>query len=690
MPLPVPNLDDRTFQDLVDDAKRLVMRRCPEWTDHNVTDPGVTLIETFAYMTDLLLYRLNQVPDRIYLKFLDLIGLRMLPPTPATAPVTFWLSTPASAALTIAAGTRAGTLRTATSESIIFATRHDLDIVPCSLRHVRTSARDDQAAEAQATDTEATDARTADAQAAGAQAADAEAGDAQTIEPQTFDRGRELTMAAPFAAFNDPPELGDVLLLGLSEPVPRCAVRLDFRGQVEGVGVNPEQPPLAWEAWTGEEWAGCEVSDDETGGLNRPGSIVLHVPAGHQASVLDGDRAGWLRARITEPEPGQPPYAASPVIHALTACTVGGTADAMHAEIIAVEALGESAGVAGQRLQVARTPVLAGAGDPVVETSSADGWQEWTQVEHFADSTPADRHFVLEGVPGCVLFGPAVRTPDGGMRCYGAIPEKGAAIRIRQYATGGGRRGNVAAGAIGTLRSSIPFVAGVQNRHAAHGGVDGETIEQARERGPLLLRTRSRAVTAEDYEVLAREAAPEAARIHCVRAGEADVAAGAVRLLVVPAGPNERGRINFEALVPDGRVLERIAARLDQVRVIGAKVVVQPPLYRGVTVVARLIARPRVSTSRVRDDALDALYRYLNPLPGGGPEGAGWPFGRPVQAGEVFGLLQRVRGVELVEDARLFSADPVTGVRGSQVSRIEVSAHSLVFSFDHQIKVEEH
>ena len=88
--------------------------------------------------------------------------------------------------------------------------------------------------------------------------------------------------------------------------------------------------------------------------------------------------------------------------------------------------------------------------------------------------------------------------------------------------------------------------------------------------------------------------------------------------------------------------------------------------------------------------ALDELYRYLSPLPGGGPEGTGWPFGRPVQAGSIFGLLQRVRGVELVEDVRLFSADPVSGSRGKEVSRIDVAAHSLVFSFDHHIRVEEH
>jgi pimeloyl-ACP methyl ester carboxylesterase len=63
MSLPAPHLDDRRFQDLVDDAKRLVQQRCPEWTDHNVSDPGVTLIEAFAQMVDQLIYRLNRVPD---------------------------------------------------------------------------------------------------------------------------------------------------------------------------------------------------------------------------------------------------------------------------------------------------------------------------------------------------------------------------------------------------------------------------------------------------------------------------------------------------------------------------------------------------------------------------------------------------------------------------------------------------
>jgi predicted phage baseplate assembly protein len=657
MTLPIPNLDDRRFQDLVDDAKRLVQRRCPEWTEHNVSDPGVTLIETFAFMTDQLLFRLNRVPDRMYLTFLELIGLRMLPPTPARAPVTFWLSAPAGTPLTIAAGTRVGTLRTETEPSVEFATLDELVIPPRSLARVRTDV-----------------ARTP--------------GDPE--ERAVTDRTDQLTMNAVFAAFGTPPTEQDTLLVGLDDPAPGAAVRVDFDGHVDGVGVNPKRPPLVWEAWTGRGWSRCHVSLDETGGLNRSGSVIVHVPPGHDASVVSGDRAGWLRARVVAPEDGQPPYTAPPVVHGLTACVVGGTTEALHGDIVPVEALGESEGVPGQSFTAARSPMLAGAGEPIVETSDEAGWQEWRRVEHFAASEADDRHFVLDAGSGEVRFGPAVREPDGTMRYHGAIPPKDAAVRIRRYVTGGGRVGNVAAGAIRTLRSSIPFVAGVDNMRPAQGGVDAETLEQAKVRGPLQLRARSRAVTAEDYEALARNAAPDVARVRCVPAGDGDSRPGAVRLLVVPAAAGEGGRVLFENLVPPEETLRAIVARLDETRVVGTRVIVEPPLYRGITVVGRLVARPRVNPDRVRDDALAALYRFLDPLPGGGPDGDGWPFGRPVQAGEVFGLLQQVRGVDLVEDVRLFTADPVTGARGQETRRVDLEANSLVVSFDHHLRVEEH
>src|SRR5215216_7876425 len=112
MPLPTVNLDDRHFQDIVDEAKGLIQRYCPEWTDHNVSDPGVTLIELFAWMTDLLLYRVNQVPDRMYVKFLEMIGVRLDPPRAARAPITFYLSAPQPGPVTITENTEVATVRT--------------------------------------------------------------------------------------------------------------------------------------------------------------------------------------------------------------------------------------------------------------------------------------------------------------------------------------------------------------------------------------------------------------------------------------------------------------------------------------------------------------------------------------------------------------------------------------------------
>src|ERR1700676_1014442 len=180
MALPAPNLDDRRFQDLVDDAKRLVQQRCPEWTDHNVSDPGVTLIETFAYMVDQLVYRLNRVPDKLYLKFLELLGVRLFPPTSAQADVTFWLSAPREETLRVAASTEVTTPRGSFSDTVVsFSTIRDLDIIFSSLARVIS-----------------------------------------TIDGETYTDHTEQIGFSGFFCFDRPPKPGDALLIGLSEPVP--------------------------------------------------------------------------------------------------------------------------------------------------------------------------------------------------------------------------------------------------------------------------------------------------------------------------------------------------------------------------------------------------------------------------------------------------------------------------------------
>src|ERR1700690_3872208 len=87
--IPVPKLDDRTYSDIVAEAMRLIPRYCPEWTNHNPSDPGITVLELTSWMTELILYRLNRVPEKSYLTFLDLIGVRLRPPQPAHALLTF-------------------------------------------------------------------------------------------------------------------------------------------------------------------------------------------------------------------------------------------------------------------------------------------------------------------------------------------------------------------------------------------------------------------------------------------------------------------------------------------------------------------------------------------------------------------------------------------------------------------------
>jgi predicted phage baseplate assembly protein len=390
---------------------------------------------------------------------------------------------------------------------------------------------------------------------------------------------------------------------------------------------------------------------------------------------------------VVEQDPDEGAYSSSPIIHGLGVGTVGGTTDAVHADLIRNEALGVSDGTAGQRFSTRRAPVLMGGAPVVLESTSDDGWEEWTEVPDFAASGPDDRHYVFDAAHGEVTLGPAVRQVDGSYDQHGCVPTKSVELRMRTYAAGGGRLGNVARRTISVLRTGIPQVSSVENRMPAQGGVDGETIDEAKERGPIVLRTRARAVTAEDYELLAKQAAPEIARVKCLTAGEGPDA-GSVKVLIVPAVVGQPSALEFAQLLPDADLLEKVRARLEETRLIGARVLIEPPLYKGITVIAKLLARPSFSIERVNADCLVALYQFLNPLTGG-PEGRGWPWGRPVQSGEIYSVLQSVRGVDIVDDVRVFGANPLTRERGQAAQRIELDVASLVFSFDHQIQVDQ-
>ncbi|HEY4023584.1 MAG TPA: putative baseplate assembly protein [Pseudonocardiaceae bacterium] len=648
MPLPAPNLDDRRFQDFVDDAKRLVQRRIPAWTDHNVHDPGVTLIEAVATIADQLSYRLNQVPERHYRKFLDLLGITLRPPRAASTDVTFRLSAPRPDTIRVPAATQVASRRLPSEDSISFRTLAELAIVSVELTEVRAV-------------------------------------------PAVGDGPSELRDLAPVMAtgqaaqcFSDVPQPGDKLYIGLSVPAPRCVVLLRMDSHIEGVGVDPENPPLRWDAYTPNGWQPCEVESDETGGLNRAGDILLHLPAEHGTALVNGIRAAWLRAMVAEPAPNQPEYHASPVLSRVSAMCVGGTVAAIHADRIVDDVLGESDGSPGQRFTLSRRPVLRGSRPPVLQVSDVDGWQDWACVTDFAESGPEDTHFTLDHTAGVLELGPAVRLADGSMRCYGAVPSEGSVVRLVEYHSGGGSTGNVRAGAISVLRTPIPYVKSVTNRRPALGGTDGETVAQAKVRAANVLRTGNRAVTAEDCAVIATEAVGGTARVQCVAPEDPT---GPVHVLVVPDvagyGP---GRLPFHALTPDRSVLEPIADALEGRRLVGMRIVVEPPRYRGVTVAVGIRARRNRDHHQLREDALTALYEWLHPRRGG-PDGEGWLFGRSVTIGDVHAALASLSDVDYVEDVRLYPADPVTGARGEAAQHVEIAVDELPFSYDHQVRV---
>jgi hypothetical protein len=280
-----------------------------------------------------------------------------------------------------------------------------------------------------------------------------------------------------------------------------------------------------------------------------------------------------------------------------------------------------------------------------------DEEQTWHEVPHFALSGEDDRHFRVDAYAGELHFGPALRMVGGGLKYHGKIPPAGAVLRLESYRTGGGPAGNVAPGQVRVLKTSIPYVSRVENRSAATGGAEAETLEDAKARGPLLLRSRGRAVTADDFEQLAREVAPDAARIHCVP--EEGTALG-VRVLVVPHVASDD---------------------------VGTRVSVEPPDYRGLTAVVDLSASRGFKPAEVRTDVLRALYRLYHPLT--------WPFGRSVQSHEVHAALARIPGVDMSKEVSvaLYPAEAATGRRSEAVDRMDLPATGLVYSYDHQVRV---
>ena len=454
MPLPVPKLDDRRFQDIVDEAKKRIPHYSKDWTDHNLSDPGITLVELFAWMTDLILYRLNQVPDLHYIRFMEMLGIRLHEAVAAKTRVTFWLSKPQEQSILIPTGTEVASLQTEKEPSIVFTTDTDFRIDPPSLQVVFCGAT----------------------------------GEKQNLK-------RIIKGFDGFELFSPNPQPGDALFFGFENDLSYYVLEfaLSFDPAI-GAGVNPDFPPYVWEVSTGQAdspWDLCEVEVDTTKGMNDEGKIQIHLPQMGKNKLNDAEQY-WVRVKVkeisrSESREGMRPFKVSPRLRKAAVYAWGGSVMATHAQRVTNEIVGRSEGSPGERYQLQMTPVLKRSpGETLAVHVDGTQSQTWIEKSDFAESGAGDRHFTLDSVTGELRLGPAVRQPDGTIKLYGAIPPRGASLVFERYRHGGGEKGNVDANILNTLKTSIPFIDRVINRKPASGGLDQESLEAAMMRVPAL------------------------------------------------------------------------------------------------------------------------------------------------------------------------------------------------------------
>jgi predicted phage baseplate assembly protein len=656
--LPEIRLDDRTFQDLVSEARTRIAQSCPEWTEHNVSDPGITLIELFAWMTELTIYRLNRIPDKLHVALLDLLGIRLDPPIAAEVEVRFRLTARAEEPVPIPLGqTEVGTPRMAGEEPIVFQTTEDYTIQP--LRPAAyVLSRDGQVKNVAVAD------------------------------------GVAKPHGSEQLAFGSPPRPGDALYLGFDAPIGRLLLSIDVEAsQARGAGVDPTDPPLRWEVSAGDnEWEAAEVLEDLTGGFNfGSGSVEVQLPNDSAIQLLGGQRLHWVRCRIDEltaSGKSGASYTQAPEIYSITAAPIGALLPAAHSARAGREVLGVSDGTPGQEFPLRMSPALPLEQGETLEVQNPGEatWTTWELRESFAASGADDKHFSIDLVAGEVEFGPAIRETDGSWTQYGAVPAKGAMLRLTGYRHGGGRVGNVAPRTLTMLKSSLAGIDTVVNPRPAVGGVDAESLTAARQRAAMEIRSRYRAVTAQDFEFLAGEASPRIARARCLPPRDG----GAVALYLLPRVDPADRQLESHELVPDESLFRTVADYLDERRTIGTTVQLLPVKFRGVSVVVNLQASPSADVRRVEEDVAHALYTYLNPLIGGSPHGpsGGWSFGRPLNQGELYGVVHAIDGVEFVKILRVYETNIYTGEQESKPagSHVELEADELLASGQHIVK----
>jgi hypothetical protein len=256
MSIPVPNLDDRRFADLVREAREQIAVAAPEWTDLSVHDPGMVLVEAFAHLTEVMLYRLNRVPERTYVEFLNLLGVARHPPSAAWTELVFTRTPGAdnSAPVAIPAGTRVLAARGADPQPVSFVLTTSV-VLPAGQSEVRATAYHCEPIEAELL------------------------GIGQGVPGQNF-----RTARAPIVTTTEPYDV----MLGVATPagqLPPDATGRDFGG-------------TTFEIWRQVETFAGAMSTDRIYRLDRESGTITFAPALDLRSAGEADRSASALAAV--------------------------------------------------------------------------------------------------------------------------------------------------------------------------------------------------------------------------------------------------------------------------------------------------------------------------------------------------------------------------------------------------------
>jgi predicted phage baseplate assembly protein len=678
MPLPLPNLDNRTWAELTTEGRTLIPRLTRTWTDHNIHDPGITLMELFAWLSEMLIYRLDRITPATIRAFLRLVGLAQNPAGVSETVVAVRLD-PGAASVSIAAGTQfPDSVGPAVFESgaatIATAAWIELDASEMTARGAVRS-------EVGGAFIDLTEANRSTSRLFLPFGPNPKPGDSfqvgfdcpparsrETLSLHAWTETWRTDAKARAEIESEWLEQNRACVVPVVIPLPTREDCVHAEVQPPPMPPDPEPPgwwthygvKTVWEYWSASgTWRAFDAAADTTRALTLSGLIHLSGQADHVAGP-DLPR-WWIRCRLVSGTFECPPRLAAVAVN---------TVALRNAASVHSEPLGTSAGLAGQVYQVAFSPVVAGSTSLVV-TDAGVADAGWREVVEWDRTQPADKDYRLDPLAGTVTFG------DGRA---GLVPADGVTVAMVKYCYGGGISGNVPAGRLISLNPKPPGNVHVVQPFSALGGSSAESLDEAHGRALDALLAPTRGITAADLEKLAlatpgvnvarAKAWPGVHPSHpCLPA------AGVVTVVVIPpCGRPPQPRPGF--LVEIQKYVERRRPLTTEVHVVG-------PDYVPVTISAVLHVPPGTDASGLPKAAQVVLDAFLDPL-SGGPAGTGWPFGRDVLSSEVLSVLAGVPGVAFVDGLSLS-----TGNSLSTCVNIGLCPTQLVASQVHRITVKE-